>query len=94
MGPSLSGLSFKQIGEETTTRLEAIYIEEEVFALVSNLNGDKAPSSDGFCHTPSFWFVCAMPRNSLGQPSQCPTPHKSQDLRGSPQLVSDQLFKI
>ena len=46
------------------------------------------------CHTPNFCLACVMPRNSLGQPSQCPTSHRTQDLRGSPQLVFYYLFKI
>ena len=41
----------------------------------------------GVCHTTNFWLTCAAPRNSLGQPSQCPMSHKTQDLQGSPQLV-------
>ena len=46
------------------------------------------------CLTPNFCLACVMPRNSLSQPSQCPTSHKTQDLRGSPQLVFYYLFKI
>ena len=53
--PSLSGLSFKQVGEEPAGRLEVIFSEEEVFAVVLDLNGDKAPGPDGF--PIAFWQV-------------------------------------
>ena len=51
--PSLSGLSFNQIGEETVAKLEDRFTEDEIFAVVSSLNGDKAPGPDGFPLT--FW---------------------------------------
>ena len=53
---SLLGLSFKQIrggGREMVTRLEDSFIEEEVFAAVSDLNRDKAPGPNGF--PLAFW---------------------------------------
>ena len=53
--PSLSGLSFKQVGAESAARLEVIFSEEEVFVAVSDLNGDKAPGPDGF--PIAFWQV-------------------------------------
>ena len=46
--PTLTGLSFKQVGEEAAVGLEVIFSEEEVFAVVSYLNGHKALSPDGF----------------------------------------------
>ena len=51
--PSMSGLSFKQVGEEPAARLEVIFSEEEVFAVVSDLNEGKAPGPDGF--PIAFW---------------------------------------
>ena len=47
------GLSFNQIGEETTTRLEDRFTEDEIFVLVSSLNGDKALGPNGF--PLAFW---------------------------------------
>ena len=51
--PSMSGLSFNQIGEETTVRLEDRFAEDEIFVAVSSLNGDKAPGPNGIPLT--FW---------------------------------------
>ena len=41
--PSLFGLSFKQMRGETAASLEVPITKDEVFAAVSDLNGDKAP---------------------------------------------------
>ena len=46
--PSLSGLSFNQIGEEMVARLEDGFTKDEVFAAVLSLNGDKVPGPDVF----------------------------------------------
>ena len=51
--PSLSGLRFNQIGEETVARLEDRFTKDEIFAAVSSLNGNKAPGSNGF--PLAFW---------------------------------------
>ena len=51
--PSLAGLDFKQIEGEAATKLEYVFIVEEVFAAVSDLNGDNAPGTDGF--PLAFW---------------------------------------
>ena len=51
--PSLSGLSFNQIGEETTVKLEDRFTEDENFEVVSSLSGDKALGLDGFPF--AFW---------------------------------------
>ena len=47
----MSGLSFNQIGEEKAARLEDRFTEDEIIVAVSSLNGDKAPSPDGFLLT-------------------------------------------
>ena len=39
-----------------TERLKIPFLEEEVFATLSDLGKDKAPSSDGF--NMAFWFFC------------------------------------
>ena len=49
---SLDGLSFPKLNEEAP-RLEMPFTEEDVFTSLSNLNGDKALSPDGF--TIAFW---------------------------------------
>ena len=46
--PTLEGLNFDRIDVEETARLEAVFTREEVFSALSDLNGDKAPSPDGF----------------------------------------------
>ena len=45
---SLDGLTFPKIKEEEAARLELPFKMEEVFTAPSDLNGDKAPSLDGF----------------------------------------------
>ena len=37
-------------------RLELPFLEEEVFAALSDLSKDKAPGSDGY--TMAFWIFC------------------------------------
>ena len=51
--PTLEGLNFDRIDVEETTRLEEVFTEEEVFSALSDLNGDKALSPNGF--SLSFW---------------------------------------
>ena len=51
--PSISSLSFKEIGGDVATKLEDPFSIEEVFVALSNLNGDKAPGPDGF--SIAFW---------------------------------------
>ena len=46
--PSISGLSFKEVGRDVAAKLEDPFTVEEVFTALSNLNGDKAPSTDVF----------------------------------------------
>ena len=50
---SIDGLTFPKIKEEKITKLEPPFTLEEVFAALSDLNGDKAPGPDGF--TVAFW---------------------------------------
>ena len=45
---NLDGLTFQRITEDEVTRLEIPFTIDEVFIALSNLNGDKAPSPDGF----------------------------------------------
>ncbi|KAL6345789.1 hypothetical protein AAG906_017541 [Vitis piasezkii] len=47
-GFNYSGLEFDKIGEEEAARMEEMFYVEEVFLAFSELNGDKAPSPDGF----------------------------------------------
>ena len=46
--PSISSLSFKDIGRDVAAKLEDPFTMEEVFKMLSDLNGDKAPGQDGF----------------------------------------------
>ena len=50
---NLEGLNFRRINEAEVERLETPFIVDEVFIALSNLNGDKAPSPNGF--TLAFW---------------------------------------
>ena len=50
---SIDGLSFQTINEKEATRLELPFTIDEVFTALNDLNGDKAPGSDGF--TMAFW---------------------------------------
>ena len=51
--PSLPDLSFNEIGIKDASKLEEIFSEEEIWAAISGLNGDKAPGPDGF--PLAFW---------------------------------------
>ena len=53
---SLMNLSFSRITEVEATSLEEPFTEEEVKATLIEINGDKAPSLDGF--TTAFWQHC------------------------------------
>ena len=50
-------------------------------------------SSDTNYHTPNIWLACAVPRNLLGQPSQCPTPTNTRTYRALPNLYFNSLAK-
>ena len=51
--PSMNSLEFDRIGEEEVARMEEMFSMEEVFLALLELNGDKAPSPDGF--PIAFW---------------------------------------
>ena len=46
--PSMEGLDFNRIDVEEAARLDEVFSEKEVCSALSDLNGDKAPSPDGF----------------------------------------------
>jgi hypothetical protein len=46
--PEIDGLSFQAIGVDEGSWLESDFEESEVFEVVKNLNGDKAPGPDEF----------------------------------------------
>ena len=52
----LNSLEFDSIGVEEAARLEEMFSMEEVFSALSELNGDKVPSPDGF--PLAFWQFC------------------------------------
>ena len=54
--PFLDGLDFAIIDEEDRRMLDSPFTEEEVFGVVKSMNGDKAPSPDGF--SLAFFQVC------------------------------------
>ena len=54
--PPLPGLPFNVIGLEEASKLEEVFTEKEIWATISELNGDKAPGPDGFCI--AFWSFC------------------------------------
>ena len=41
-------VALSKIGSKSATKVEEPFTKEEVFAALSELNGDKAPSPDGF----------------------------------------------
>ena len=49
----MNSLEFDRIGEEEAARMEEMFSMEEVFLALLELNGDKAPSPDGF--PIAFW---------------------------------------
>ncbi len=46
--PSVDGLDFKSIGVDDSFHLERRFEREEVFQVLKDLKGDKAPRPDGF----------------------------------------------
>ena len=44
------------IGPEEASKLEEVFMEKETWVAISELNGDKAPSSNGF--PIAFWSFC------------------------------------
>ncbi|XP_034685730.1 uncharacterized protein LOC117914496 [Vitis riparia] len=54
--PSINGLNFKMLGEDSASSLEVMFFEKEVFAALSSCCGDKAPGPDSF--TMGFWLFC------------------------------------
>ena len=53
---SMSSMEFDRIKSEEAVRLEEMFSMEEVYLAISELNGDKAPGSDGF--PIAFWQFC------------------------------------
>ena len=54
--PCCNNIEFDSIGVEEATKLEESLSVDEVFSALSNLNGDKAPSPEGF--SLAFWQFC------------------------------------
>ena len=54
--PSINGLNFKALGEDSASSLEVMFSKEEIFAALSSCYSDKAPGPDGF--TMAFWLFC------------------------------------
>ena len=52
----MDGLDFDRIDVEEAAILDEVFIEEEVFSALSDLNGDKTLNLDGF--SLSFWQFC------------------------------------
>ena len=48
LAPPLPQLPFNVIGLEEGSKLEEGFTEKEIWAAIYDLNGDKAPSPDGF----------------------------------------------
>ncbi|RVW32639.1 hypothetical protein CK203_076505 [Vitis vinifera] len=53
MGAQLFGLTFDVLGDDEAGLLEVLFFEVEVFKVLLDLNGDKAPSPDDF--SLDFW---------------------------------------
>ena len=53
--PPFPNLPFNSIGVEEAAKLEEMFTEEEIRAMVFGLNGDKAPGPDGF--PLAFWSL-------------------------------------
>ena len=57
-------MALLNIGSESATKTKEPFTEEEVFAALSELNGDKAPGPDGF--SMAFWQLsCDFLRNDV-----------------------------
>ena len=52
--PSVEGISFMRLDNSEVEGLENPFLEEEVFAALSDLGKDRAPGPDGF--TMAFWL--------------------------------------
>ncbi|RVW88360.1 LINE-1 reverse transcriptase-like [Vitis vinifera] len=52
----LEGLHLKSLDHSEAEALEVPFTEEEIFAALKDMNGDKAPGPDGF--TVAFWQAC------------------------------------
>ncbi|RVW71963.1 LINE-1 reverse transcriptase-like [Vitis vinifera] len=52
----LEGLHLKSLDHSEAEALEVPFTEEEIFAALMDMNGDKAPGPDGF--TVAFWQAC------------------------------------
>ena len=52
----IEGLNLNQISQQEADILELPFMEEEVHSTQMDINGDKAPGSDGF--TGAFWQFC------------------------------------
>ncbi|RVW16447.1 Transposon TX1 uncharacterized 149 kDa protein [Vitis vinifera] len=52
----LEGLHLKSLDHSEAEALEVPFTEEEIFAALMDMNGDKAPGLDGF--TVAFWQAC------------------------------------
>ena len=52
----MDGLDFDRIDVEEAAILDEVFVEEEVFSALSDLNGDKTLNLDGF--SLSFWQFC------------------------------------
>jgi DNA phosphorothioation-dependent restriction protein DptG len=58
--PSVDGLDFHSIGAAKSFHLERKFDREEVFQVLKDLQGDKAPGADGFSMAffHKCWEVC------------------------------------
>lgn len=49
-------MDFETLNRQDAVKLEEPFTKEEVFNVLSTLNGDKAPGPDGF--SMAFWQCC------------------------------------
>ena len=54
--PPLPKLLFNVIGPKEASKLEKVFTKKEIWAAILKLDGDKAPSPDGF--PIAFWSFC------------------------------------
>ena len=54
--PSMDGLDFHSIGAAESSHLERKFDRDEVFQVLKDLQGDKAPGPDGF--SMAFFYKC------------------------------------
>ena len=50
---SIKNMSFNSLDVQDATKLEDLFVEEEVFVALFDLNGNKAPGPNGF--SMAFW---------------------------------------